>query len=165
MNFDVKFRVKTEKKYNEKIKIVNSFQNSKWKSKHATELNNRFEMLENIEDEDNVDNYINEKWENIKTIIKETKQRLIERDESIETLKNRWYDGECKTAIEEMKKTREKQLIKARRENEEQEYHHKRKAHKIIKNKKSYTLKMKQNQQKKIKSIITQGKCINNKAI
>ena len=64
-----------------------------------------------------------------------------------------------------MKKTREKWLIKARRENEEQEYHHKRKAHKIIKNKKSYTLKMKQNQQKKIKSITTQGKCINNKAI
>ena len=90
MNFNVKFRVKTEKKYNEERKIVNSFQNSEWKPKYAIDLNNRFEMLENIEDEDNVDNNINEKWENIKTIIKETKQRLIERDESIEILKNRW---------------------------------------------------------------------------
>jgi len=35
-----------------------------------------------------------------------------------------------------MKKVREKWLIKGRRENEEQEYHHKRKeAHKIISNK------------------------------
>jgi len=34
------------------------------------------------------------KWENIKTIIKETKQQLIEKDESTETLKNRWYDEE-----------------------------------------------------------------------
>jgi len=46
--------------------------------------------LENTEDEDNTDNNINEKWENIKTIIKETKQQLIEKDESTETLKNRW---------------------------------------------------------------------------
>jgi len=29
--------------------------------------------LENVEDEDNIDNNINEKWENIKAIIKETK--------------------------------------------------------------------------------------------
>jgi len=43
------------------------------------------------------------KWENIKTIIKETKQQLIEKDESKDTLKNRWYDEECKIAIEEMK--------------------------------------------------------------
>jgi len=36
-----------------------------------------------------------------------------------------------------MKKTREKCLIKGRREKEEREYHHKRKdAHKIIRNKK-----------------------------
>jgi len=41
---------------------------------------------------------------NIKTIIKETKQQLTEMDESRETLKNRWYDEECKIAIEEMKK-------------------------------------------------------------
>jgi hypothetical protein len=43
-------------------------------------------------------------WENIKTIIKETKQQLTEKDESTETIKNRWYDEECKIAIEEMKK-------------------------------------------------------------
>jgi len=41
---------------------------------------------------------------NIKTIIRETKQQLIEKDESRETLKNRWYDEECKIAIEEKKK-------------------------------------------------------------
>jgi len=42
-----------------------------------------------------------------------------------------------------MKKARDKWLIKGRRENEEQEYHHKRKeARKIIRNKKTYTLKM-----------------------
>jgi len=40
-----------------------------------------------MEDEENTDNNINEKWENIKTIIKETIQQLIERGESIETLK------------------------------------------------------------------------------
>jgi len=39
-----------------------------------------------MEDED-IDNNINEKWENIKTIIKETKQQLIEKDGSTETLK------------------------------------------------------------------------------
>ena len=83
------------------------------------------------------------KWQNIKTIIKETKQQLIEKDERTETLKNRWYVEELKIAIGEMKKAREKRLIKGRRENEEQEYHHKRKeAHKIIRNKKSYILKM-----------------------
>jgi len=30
-------------------------------------------------DEDNIDNNINKKWENIKTIIKETKQQFIEK--------------------------------------------------------------------------------------
>ena len=41
-----------------------------------------------------------------------------------------------------MKKAREKWLIKGRRENEEQEYHHKRKeAHKIIRNKKKLYIK------------------------
>jgi hypothetical protein len=45
-------------------------------------------------------------------------------------------------AIEEMKKAREKWLIKGRRENEVQEYHHKRKeAHKIIRNKKTLYIK------------------------
>jgi hypothetical protein len=90
-----------------------------------------------LDDEDSVDNYSKEKWENIKTIIKETKQQLIEKDEGTETFKNNWYDEECKFGIEEMKKAREKWLIKGRREKEEQEYHHKRKeANKIIGNKK-----------------------------
>jgi hypothetical protein len=40
--------------------------------------------------------------ENITTIIKENRQQLIEKDESTETLKNKWCDEECKTAIEEM---------------------------------------------------------------
>jgi len=70
INFKVKLRAKTEKKYNEKRKIVNIFQHSKWKQEYDIELNNRFEILENVED--NIDD-INEKWENIKTIIKETK--------------------------------------------------------------------------------------------
>jgi len=56
----VKLRVKTEKKY-EKRKIVNIFQNSNWKQEYAIELNNRFKILENMEDEDNIDNNINEK--------------------------------------------------------------------------------------------------------
>jgi len=38
-----------------------------------------------MEDEDNIDNNINEKWENIKTVIKEMKQQLIGRGESTET--------------------------------------------------------------------------------
>ena len=66
---------------------MNIFQISKWKQEYAIELNNRFEILENMKDEDNIDNNINGKWENIKTIIKETKQQLVEKDESIETLK------------------------------------------------------------------------------
>jgi predicted transcriptional regulator len=40
-----------------------------------------------MENEDNIDNNINEKWENIKTIIKEMKQQLIGKDENTETLK------------------------------------------------------------------------------
>ena len=94
-----------------------------------------------MEDEDNSDNNINEKRENIKTVIKETKQQLIEKDESTETLKNRWYNEECKIAIEEMK-AREKWLMEGRRENEEQEYVHKRRdAHKLIRNKKKFYIK------------------------
>ena len=83
-----------------------------------------------MEDEDNSDNNIIEKWENIKTIIKETKQQLTEKDESTETLKTRWYDEKCKIAIEERKKAREKWLMKGRRENEEQENVQKRKKQK-----------------------------------
>ena len=116
---------------------MNIFQNPKWKQEYAIEINNRFEILENVDYEDNTDNDSNEKWYSSKTTIKETKQQLIEKDESKETLKNKWYFEECKIAIGEIKKAREKWLIKGRRENEEQEYHHKRKeAHKIITNKK-----------------------------
>ena len=74
-----------------------------------------------MDDEDTIDNNINEIWENIKTIIKEIKQQLIEKDEGTETFKNKWYEEECKFSIEEMKKAREKWLIKGRREKEEQE--------------------------------------------
>ena len=76
-----------------------------------------------------------------KYLIKETKQQLIEKDGSTEPVRNKWYDEECKIAIEEMKKAREKWLITGRRENE-QEYHHKRKeAHKAIRNKKKVYMK------------------------
>jgi len=133
----VKLRVKIGNKYNEGRKMVNIFQNPKWKQEYATEINNKFEILENLDEEDSIDNNINEKWENIKTILKETKQQLVEKDEGTETFKNKWYNEECKFAIEEMKKAREKWLIKGRREKEEHEYHHKRKeAYKIIRNKK-----------------------------
>jgi len=47
-----------------------------------------------------------------------------------------------KIAIEEMKKAREKWLIKGRKVNEVQEYHHKRKEqHKIIRNKEKLYIK------------------------
>ena len=59
-----------------------------------------------MEDEDDTDKTIDEKWENIKTIIKETKQKLIEKGGSAEILRNQWYDEECKTAVEEMKKVK-----------------------------------------------------------
>ena len=102
------------------------------KIRYSIEINNKFEILENLDDEESIDNIINKKWENITTIIKETKQQLTEKDEGTETFKNKWYDEEYKFAIEEMKKAREKWLIKGRRE---KEYHHKRKeAHKIIRN-------------------------------
>jgi hypothetical protein len=48
----------------------------------------------------------------------------------METLRNKWYDEKRKIAIKELKKAREKWLIKEGY-NEEQEYHHK-KAHKVI---------------------------------
>jgi len=41
--------------------MVNIFQNSKWKQEYAIELNNKFEILDNMEDDDNIDNNINEK--------------------------------------------------------------------------------------------------------
>jgi len=40
-----------------------------------------------LDDEDSIDNNINEKRENIKTIIKETKQKLMEKDEDTEIFK------------------------------------------------------------------------------
>jgi hypothetical protein len=142
INFKVKLRVKTGNKYNEKRKMVTIFQNPKLKQEYAMEINNKFKILENLDDEDSIDNNINRKLENIKTILKETKKQLIEKDKGIETPKNKWYDEECKFAIEEMKKAREKWLIKGRREKEELDYHHKRKeASKIIRNKKKMYIK------------------------
>jgi len=122
--------------------MVNNFQKPKWKQEYAIEINNKFGIQENLDNEDSIGNNINEKWQNIKTIIKETKQQFTEKDEGTEKFKNKWYDEECKFAIEEMKKARENWLIKGRREKEEQEYHHKRKeAHKIIRNKKKTYMK------------------------
>ena len=92
--------------------MVNIFQNPKWKQEYAIEINNKFEILQNLDDEDCIGNNINEKWENIKTTTKETKQQLIERVEGTEKFKNKWYNEGCKFAIEEMKKAREKWLIK-----------------------------------------------------
>jgi len=111
----VKLRVKTRYKYNEKRNMVNIFQNPKWKQEYAVEINNQFEILENLDDEDSMDNNIDQKWENIKKVIKETKQQLIEKDEGTETFKNKWYNEECRFAIEEMKKAREKWLMEGRR--------------------------------------------------
>jgi hypothetical protein len=42
----VKLRVKTGNKYNEKRRMVNIFQNPKWKQEYAIEINNKFEILE-----------------------------------------------------------------------------------------------------------------------
>ena len=53
-------------------------------------------------------------------MIMEAKQPLIKKDEDTETFKNKWYDQECKFSIEEIKKAREKWLVKGRREKEEQ---------------------------------------------
>ena len=47
-----------------------------------------------MEEEDNSDNNMNEKWENVTIITKETKQQLIEKDESTETFKNGLFDEE-----------------------------------------------------------------------
>jgi hypothetical protein len=121
--------------------MVNIFQNPKWKQENAIEINSKFEILENLDNESSIDD-INEKWENIKTIIKKPKQQLIEKDEGTETFKNKSYNEECKFAIKEMMKAREQWLIKGRREKEEQDYHHKTKeAHKIIRNKKKSYVK------------------------
>ena len=127
VNLKVKLRVKTRNGQNEKRKMVNIFQNPKLKQEYAIEINNKFEVLESLYNEESIDNDINEKWEEIKTRIKESKQQIIEKEEGTETFKNKWYDEECKCAIEEIKKARQKWLIKGRREEEEQEYYQKRK--------------------------------------
>ena len=75
INFKVKLRAKTGNKYNEKRKMVNIFQNPKWKQEYAIEINNKFEILENFNDEDSINDNINEKWENIKTTIEEAAYR------------------------------------------------------------------------------------------
>jgi len=62
-----------------------------------------------------MDNNINKKLENIKTIIKETKQQLKEKDRGTETFKNKWYYWECKFAIEEMKKAQENSVDKRKK--------------------------------------------------
>jgi len=61
INFKVKLRVKTGNKYNEKRKMVNIFQNTKWKQEYALEINNKFEILENLDEEDCMDNNIDQK--------------------------------------------------------------------------------------------------------
>ena len=83
--------------------MVSIFQYPKWKEEYSIQIN-KLEILENFGDEDSMDNNINKKWENIKTVIKETKQQLIEKDEDTETFKNKWYNEECKFVIEEMNK-------------------------------------------------------------
>jgi len=95
--------------------MVNIFQNPKWKQEYAIEINNKFEILENLDEEDSMDNNMNEKWENIKAIIKETKQQLIENGEGTDAFKNKWCNEGCKFAIEEIKKARQKRLTKGRR--------------------------------------------------
>jgi len=117
----VKLKIKSGNKHNEKRKMVNIFQNPKWEHEYVIEIN-KFEIQENLDDEDSTDNNINEKWENIKTIIKGTKQQLIEKDEGTETFNSKRCNEKCKFTIEEMKKSREKWLINGRREKEEQEY-------------------------------------------
>ena len=115
INFKVKLRVKTGNKYNEKRKIVNIFQNPKWKQEYAIEINNNFEILENLDDEDSIDNDINEKWENIKTRIKETKQQLTEKDEDTETFKNKWHNEECKLCNRKNKESKRKVVDKRKK--------------------------------------------------
>jgi len=46
--------------------MVNIFQNPKWKQEYIIEINNKFEILENLDDEDSIDNNINEKRKTLK---------------------------------------------------------------------------------------------------
>ena len=62
------------------------------------------EKFRRLDVENSIDNDINEKWENIKTRVNETKHELIGKDGGTETFKNKSYCEECKLAVEEMKK-------------------------------------------------------------
>jgi hypothetical protein len=77
MNFKMKLRVRNGNKRKEKRNSVNIFQNPKQKQEYDIEINNNFGILTNMDDEVDTDRTIDEKWESIKTIIKETKQQLI----------------------------------------------------------------------------------------
>jgi hypothetical protein len=52
-----------------KERLLIIIQNPKWKQEYAIEINNRVETLENIDDEDNIDSNLNEKWESIEMIV------------------------------------------------------------------------------------------------
>ena len=86
--------------------MVSIFQNPKWKQEYVIEINNKFEIMENFDNEDSIDNNINEKWGNIKTVIKETKQQLIEKDEGTEILK---INGMMRNANLQQKKCRKQE--------------------------------------------------------
>jgi hypothetical protein len=55
INVKVKLRVETGNKYNEKRKMVSIFQNPKWKQEYAIEINNNFEILENLGSEGSIE--------------------------------------------------------------------------------------------------------------
>jgi len=46
--------------------MINIFQNPKWKQEYAIEINNKFEILENLDEEDSIDNNINENGKTLK---------------------------------------------------------------------------------------------------
>jgi len=60
---------------------------SKVEKVYATEINNNFKILENLDTVESIDNDIIGKWENIKTRMKETKQQLIEKNKGTEIFK------------------------------------------------------------------------------
>jgi hypothetical protein len=65
-----------------------------------------------MEDEGDADKTIDGKWENIKTIIKETNQKIMEKDGSVERIRNKFYDEEMKAAVEMMEREMEMWQIK-----------------------------------------------------
>jgi hypothetical protein len=56
--------------------MVNIFQNPKWKQEYAREINNKFEILENLDNEDSIDNDSNGIWENIKKELRKPNSSL-----------------------------------------------------------------------------------------